>query len=314
MTTLKVAELAYVRIQVPDLDSAEQFFTAFGLQTRARTPDRIYLRACGPEHHVVVAHKGERRLLAIAFEVQNEDDLRRASQIEGATPIAPLDGPGGGNRVTLLDPDGNRVEIVHGIARSEPLLVPAQRFNSASERDRRRNVIVRPQHGHSRVLRIGHVVPRSQDVVRLASWYTRNLGLLESDDVPLPDGRDNLLMTFVRLDQGQTPVDHHVMQVLQGESNQIHHISFEVQDIDDLHVGHEALREAGYRHVWGIGRHVQGSQIFDYWLDPFGVMYEHWTDTDMLDSSVPKGITQLADMHAPWGPQMPQAFLTQGTV
>lgn len=313
MPIMKVAELAYVRLQVPDLDAAEKFFNTFGLVTRTRTADRLYLRASGPDHHVIVAHQGERRLLGIAFEVHSDNDLRRAADIPGASAIESMDGPGGGRRVTLTDPDGNIVEIVHGVEKTEPLDVPTQVFNSASERARRLNGVVRPHRGPSKVLRIGHVVPRSDDVARMARWYTENLGLLESDDVPLPDGSDNLLMSFVRLDQGATPVDHHVMQVLKGEPNQIHHISFEVQDIDDLHVGHEAMREAGYRHVWGIGRHVQGSQIFDYWLDPFGVMYEHWTDSDMLDASVPKGVTHLHDMHAPWGAPMPQAFLEQST-
>lgn len=311
--SIKAAELAYVRVQVPNLDKAEHFFNMFGLPTRLRTDDRLYLRAGGPDHHVIVAHQGERRLLAIAFEVATMAELERAATLPGASAIEPLDDPSGGHRVILHDPDGNQVEVVHGLARAEAMPYPTQIFNSAGDRHRRRNAVVRPHHGPSRVLRIGHVVPRSADVKRMAVWYTQTLGLLESDDVPLPGAKDALLMSFVRLDQGDTPVDHHVMQILHGEPNQIHHISFEVHDIDDLNVGHEALATAGYEHVWGVGRHMQGSQIFDYWLDPFGTMYEHWTDSDMLDASVPKGVTRIDDMHSPWGPEMPAAFLAQGT-
>lgn len=313
MSQTKVAELAYVRLQLPDLDAAERFFTTFGLLTRVRTEERLYMRAAGPDHHVIVVHRGERRLLATAFEVQHVEELQRASRIDGASAIESLDDPGGGYRVRLSDPDGNHLEIVHGVEKSAPLDSSTLQLNSAADRTRRVNSVVRPKRGPARVLRLGHVVPRSPQVARLAQWYAQTLGLLESDDVPLPDNCDELLMSFLRLDQGDTPVDHHVMQVLKGGQNQLHHVSFEVQDIDDLHTGHEALREAGYDHVWGIGRHVQGSQIFDYWLDPFGVMFEHWTDTDMLDASVPKNVTVLADMHAPWGPEMPQAFLDQGT-
>ena len=309
---LKARELAYVRIQVPDLDQAERFFNAFGLRTRARTEDRLYLRSTGPEHHVLVAHVGEQKLLATAYELSSAEELERAARLEGASPIEAIGGPGGGRRVMLHDLDGNGVELVYGIETTAPIEVPKQVFNSASERDRRRNEVVRPHRGPSSVLRIGHVVIRSPQVHALRDWYTAMLGLLESDDVPAPDG-DGLLMSFVRLDQGDTPVDHHVMQILKGGRNQIHHISFEVQDIDDLYVGHDAMAEAGYRHMWGIGRHVQGSQIFDYWIDPFGVMYEHWTDTDMLDASVKKGVTALADMHAPWGPRMPDDFIAHGS-
>jgi catechol 2,3-dioxygenase-like lactoylglutathione lyase family enzyme len=313
MTDIKALELAYVRIQVPDLDEAERFFTAFGLPTQVKTADRLYARGTGPDHHLIVAHRGEQRLLATAYELRSEADLERASRLPDASAIQPIDGPGGGWRVMLTDLDGNGVELVHGITKIEPIEVPKQEFNFAAVRDRRRNAVIRPHKGPSHVLRIGHVVIRSPDVAALSAWYQRVLGLLESDDVPAPDG-DGLLMSFVRLDQGETPVDHHVMQILKAGKNRIHHLSFEVQDIDDLYVGHEAMREAGFRHMWGIGRHVQGSQIFDYWIDPFGVMYEHWTDSDRLDATVAKGVTPLDEMHAPWGPEMPPDFIAQGSL
>ena len=34
--------------------------------------------------------------------------------------------------------------------------------------------------------------------------------------------------------------------------------------------------------MWGIGRHVLGSQLFDYWFDPDGFEYEHYTDGDVF--------------------------------
>ena len=309
---IKAAELAYARVQVPDLDQAERFFNDFGLFTRARTDDRLYLHGTGPAHHLIVANLGERRLLALAFKVDTAADLEKVAAQAGASPITDIDGPGGGKCVTLRDPDGNVVELVHGIAACAPAAIAHQHFNSASDRLRRLNAVIRPAKGPSRVMRIGHAVLRTPNVQRLSDWYRNLLGLLVSDEVPLPD-RSDLLMSFVRLDQGARPVDHHVFQALKGEPNQLHHISFEVQDIDDLHMGHRALHEAGYHHMWGIGRHLQGSQIFDYWLDPFGTMYEHWTDSDMLDASVPVSTRQIDDIDSPWGPPMPEDFLHQGT-
>jgi hypothetical protein len=32
----------------------------------------------------------------------------------------------------------------------------------------------------------------------------------------------------------------------------------------------------------GIGRHVLGSQLFDYWFDPDGMEFEHYTDGDVF--------------------------------
>ena len=47
--------------------------------------------------------------------------------------------------------------------------------------------------------------------------------------------------------------------------------------------------EFDYELEWGVGRHYQGSQIFDYWRSPFKQTHEHQTDGDMLDNSVPCG-------------------------
>jgi hypothetical protein len=34
--------------------------------------------------------------------------------------------------------------------------------------------------------------------------------------------------------------------------------------------------------MWGIGRHMLGSQLFDYWYDGDGLEFEHYTDGDMF--------------------------------
>ena len=309
---IQVAELAYVRVQVPDLRIAEKFFLDFGLVVRDRAKNKLYLRGTGPEHHLLVAQHGERQLLSVAYEVADARELEKASELQGASQILQLDDSGGGQMVTLRDPDGNWVELVYGMAKTEPIPVAVQHFNSAAGRESRRNAVVRPTQGPSRVMRIGHVVLRTLHVQRLTDWYQNTLGFLESDIVPSPD-RSDLLMSFVRLNRGGQAVDHHVLQLLKGMPNQLHHISFEVQDIDDLQTGHHSLIKAGYTHMWGVGRHLQGSQIFDYWLDPFGTMYEHWIDTDVLDSSVATCTHEVTELSNPWGPTMPPAFLDHGT-
>jgi hypothetical protein len=61
-------------------------------------------------------------------------------------------------------------------------------------------------------------------------------------------------------------------------------MSFEVPDIDDVCMGHDYLKQFGaYEHMWGIGRHVLGSQVYDYWADPWGRVHEHWADSDRLN-------------------------------
>ena len=55
------------------------------------------------------------------------------------------------------------------------------------------------------------------------------------------------------------------------------HSAYQVGDLDALAAGGEYLRERGYHRSWGIGRHIQGSQIFDYWRDPDGFLVEHFS-------------------------------------
>ena len=51
---------------------------------------------------------------------------------------------------------------------------------------------------------------------------------------------------------------------------------------------------AGYRHAWGLGRHIQGSQIFDYWRDPDRLMFEHYTYGDVFDATTEPGWAPLS--------------------
>ncbi|HEY4441559.1 MAG TPA: hypothetical protein VGN14_13965, partial [Candidatus Elarobacter sp.] len=61
----------------------------------------------------------------------------------------------------------------------------------------------------------------------------------------------------------------------------LQHLSFEVEDVEDIFIGKEHLERVGaYEHMRGIGRHFFASQIYDYWLDPWGRMHEHWTSSE----------------------------------
>lgn len=59
--------------------------------------------------------------------------------------------------------------------------------------------------------------------------------------------------------------------------------------------------------IWGVGRHVLGSQIFDYWADPSGFKIEHYADGDLVNAGTPT----LRDVVGPfsvWGPEVPKDF------
>lgn len=98
-----------------------------------------------------------------------------------------------------------------------------------------------------------------------------------------------------------------------GPANRYVHSAYQVCDLDALAVGGEHLKTLGYQRSWGIGRHIQGSQIFDYWRDPDGFMVEHFTDGDMFDNTVEPGWAPFtASGLAQWGPPATADFLGIG--
>ena len=118
---------------------------------------------------------------------------------------------------------------------------------------------------------------------------------------------------FTRCDKGAEPADHHSILFAStlgsGGIAGLNHLSWEVRDIDDVHAGSEYLAAKGRRHEWGIGRHLLGSQVFDYWRDPWGHIHEHWTDGDQLDASIPAGEhTPDVALSSQWGPNPPSTF------
>ena len=308
MATLAVSDLAYVRVRAPDLDRAEAFLTDFGLTRATRTGQSLYMRACDTNHHVFVVEQGQDKFLGLAFNARNRSDLEAAARAPGASSIEPLDEPAGGERVRLRDPDGNVVEIVWGMATSEPIVHQRYPLNDARDGLRRAGALTRYEPGPSKVLRLGHGVLMSTNPGPMIEWYRQHLGLLCSDEVRV-DGQVGL--SFHRLDRGDEFVDHHVLLIQAGPVNGLNHCGFEVHDFDDLMLGHDHLKRKGYDNVWGVGRHVFGAQVFDYWMDPWGFMFEHWTDTDRLNAQfVGRLDATVGDANGPWGMDVPERFFT----
>lgn len=307
---VKATELAFARLQVPDLGLAEEFLTHFGLRKVDATARSRYFRGSGRAHHIYVVELGEARFRACAFHVAGEEDLEILARRPCASPVELIDEPGGGKRVRLTDPLGYQVEVVHGIDAVEEIPVPREPSNSGL-RPLERTAPLRFGKSPTLVKRIAHIVFSTPDVQSVAAWYRDQLGLLSSDEVYAGE-RDHIIGSFNRLDRGEEYVDHHALFFSAAPTSGLHHISFEVPDIDAVFRDHEHLRSlARYRHFWGVGRHVLGSQVFDYWFDPWGRVHEHWADTDRLNAQVAPGLWAAHEGLAnQWGPDAPELIKT----
>jgi hypothetical protein len=314
MPGIKVTDIAFGRLQSPDLDQQEEFLLNFGMVRVDRTRNALYMRGTDPAHHIHVTHLGEPRFIGFAYYAATEDDLERVSKVEGASEVETLDEPGGGKRVRLREPNGYQIEVVHGIQTLPALPVRKNTLNWGLERTRRRGEVTRLPKGPSQVKRLGHAVLMSPKFAETVAWFRATLGFVCSDDV-YAGTRDNVIATFNRVDRGETYVDHHVFLCLPGPKAGLNHMAFEVQDIDDVIMGHEHFKSLGkYKHMWGLGRHVLGSQVFDYWCDPWGRVHEHWTDSDLYNNrNKPNLVSVEEGLTSQWGPGAPQEFIEHAT-
>ena len=309
MPTIRVTDIAWGRLRSPDLDVAEEFLTDFGMVRAARTATALYMRGTDPSHHLHITELGAPRYVGLAFHAASEDELAKVARLDGASGIEHLDEPGGGKRVRLKDPDGWQVEIVWGLDPVGPLPLRDNPLNLGTDRTRRAGALNRPKRGSSQVMRMGHGVIMTRHIHQALGWYRDTLGLVKSDEVYSGDP-GNIVGSFNRCDRGEAFVDHHTLFCIAGDKIGLNHFSYEVRDIDDVMMGHEFLKEKGkYRHMWGIGRHHLGSQVYDYWCDPWGRVHEHWTDSDRVNihhepTLVPSG----TGTRGPWGDPAPREF------
>lgn len=310
MPVIKAADLAYGRLRSPDLDKQEEFLTAFGMVRAARTPKALYMRGTDSPHHIHVTELGEPKYIGIAFHAASMEDLEKLSRVEGASKIEDVDEPGGGRRVRLTDPDGFQVEVIHGMEMLPKIPVRRPPVNRGEDKTQRRNALYYKgvERGPSHVKRIGHFVVHSPQFEKTLGWYRDMVGLRASDEVYVDD-KSHIVGSFNRLDRGDDFVDHHAFFCIRSDKAGLNHLSYEAADIDDIMIGHEHMVSKGYEHFWGIGRHSLGSQVFDYWGDPWRRVHEHWADTDVLNASVPPNLISRNDLAGPWGDPPPEKFM-----
>jgi len=301
---IKIQDIAYVRFGAPDLDAMEAFLTEFGMVRSQRSDDLLYMRGVGADPYLHVTRRGKPGFLAAGFEAASMKDLETLAREENVS-IDSLDGPGGGFIMKLTDPNGFLIEVVAGRTRAEPIELAAPIPYNDAYSTPRLNALKRLTSGPSHVKRLGHCVLNVKNFHESERWYKSRFGLITSDEVNLGSA-DQPFGAFMRCDRGNIPSDHHTLFLLGTGKPGFNHAAYEVADFDDLMCGHDWLKEKGRRHEWGVGRHLLGSQIFDYWRDPWGHMLEHWTDGDLLDAAWGSRTATIQEaLRTQWGPPPP---------
>ena len=311
--TIKVDDVAFPTLQVPDLALQEQFLIHFGMTRVALKEDCLYMRGAGPQQYVHVSKLGEKKFLANAFRARSMRDLEKLAATDSFGDIEEMASPGGGFKTAGQDSDGIGVEVVFGIEEreidSDLAAVEVNVGGLGRENFRRVNQIKRfPKGAYPRIKRYAHYGLNVTDLEASLDWYNRHLGIIASDYLR-PGGESGPLVgIFARCDRGAELADHHSIFFLSAQMQSegipgLNHVSWEMVNIDDVFMGHEIMEKQGYELEWGVGRHYQGSQIFDYWRSPFNQVHEHQTDGDVFDASVAPQIVDITQDGDPKNPE-----------
>lgn len=293
--------LTSITLGVPDVAASAAFFRDFGLAQSEPSTDestRLATRDGGEQLELIGAAR--RRLLRLGVGADDRDDLERIAARAGDSVHA---------EVVDFTPEllalrelatGLRVEVTV----AEPYVAPVtpHTFNRPGLAPERVDVPaesvlssepVRPSN-------LTHVVYGTPDQPATLAFFTDVIGFEISDQVPG-------IIAFTRCG----PV-HHNLAIQAAPVAFPHHIAFEVDDVDDVVRGGQAMIDADPgRHMWGVGRHAIGSNWFWYLREPGGTYIEYTSDIDRIseqDKYRPKDWQGHEFLYS-FGPPPPPEFL-----
>lgn len=210
---------AFVIYNHANLPVARTFLLDFGLTIASETPEQIFFRGYGTEPFIYLArqsHDSTSYFGGAAYEVPSRSDLERAVQeCSGCTKIQAFEGEGGGEFVTLTDPAGHLVHLIHGQTKNTHpklpscLAIPSPATNyEFFDTKPRRGEFQRFEPGPAPVHRWGHygVTYPPGMYEKMYAWYTQNLSLAPSD-VVYKNGA--AVTCFFHIDRGMEFTDHH---------------------------------------------------------------------------------------------------------
>lgn len=286
-------------LEVPSLEEAHRFFTAFGLRVDEEG-GHLCLRTDASDHVWGRLYPGPCKRLAylsVSTYPNEYKALVEQALAAGATP-APAGGYVSGEGRWIHDDSGNLLQVKSG-----PKVTPTSPSGQATtpQRAGSRGVGGRSGVAQVRPLRLSHLLMFTPDIERSIAFYRDALGLRLAD-------RSREAVAFMH---GRHGSDHHLVAFAGSSAKGWHHSSWDVAGVDDVGRGGEQMRDAGYAEGWGTGRHVLGSNYFHYVRDPWGSLAEYSAGIDYVPAghAWPAGDHPVEDSLYLWGPQLPAWFV-----
>ena len=269
-----IRSLLHVGMTVPDLEVGRSFYELFGLESRPAGNDLVFRCVDRAQDQIRLIEGPKKRLSYTALGTNEAGMSMLKTRLEKAgvrIADAPFQVPFGG--IWFQDPHGDWLNVqVEEPAVASTLTTPEINSPNRYRRIGERACGIDALQKRAKPRRMGHLIKFSPDVNRSVDFYTQVLGMKVSD-------RAGDILAFLR---GSAGGDHHILAFAKSSHTGLHHLSFEVGDIDEIELGAQTLLRAGYKDGFGLGRHVGGSNYFHYIRDPWNSLVEYFWDIDII--------------------------------
>lgn len=257
MSSPWIQGLRSVALDVPDLARAEDFYTrTWHLEVAHRGDGVLYLRGTGGDAYLLALHQGDDlpQIRQVTLRARSREALDAvAAQVTAAggtllaQPHELSRDPAGGVGLKFKDPHGRTFQVVHD---------DTQGHEGAAVKDR--------------PIRLTHVVLNSHAVDETQAFLQQALGFRLADRTGI--------MAFMNCDR-----DHHTIAIGISDNDALNHIAFLMPDFESVMRGGGRMKDAGFPIQWGPGRHGPGNNLFNYFIDPFGVVIEYTAEVEQID-------------------------------
>ncbi|MEY2926090.1 MAG: hypothetical protein RL367_567 [Pseudomonadota bacterium] len=252
MTAIRYQSLAYVALNVTDLElSKAHYRDMVGLMPSGEADGTAFFR-CSDRHHDVMlsqaAVSGLKRIGWLMESPEQTAGLRAHIESLGlATRSVPPDECAlltiSDDAFRFCEPNsGATFEFFTAMATAEGPFVPTL----------------------AKIARLGHVVLAVKSLPDTEAFFLEKLNFRASDRI---DG----MVTFMRAFPNKF---HHSLGLSQADENKFHHVNFMVSEVDDIGKANNRFKKNGVPIVFGPGRHPPSDSMFFYFTDPDG----HWNE------------------------------------
>lgn len=266
---MDILGLGYLGLQSPTAKAWREYGPdVLGMELNlSRNDDSVYLRMDEQDYRLAVHPGPQDRLGYLGWELRHRPaweaavERLQSSGYDVVMGDAALEDQRGVHAVaTLLGPDGYQHEFYYG-----RLFHPDFRPG-------------RPMRGGFSTGKygLGHVVLVVPEITpELDLWYRDTMGFRWFGHGPR---KDSLVFYRPRLN----PHSHSIAYAPMAGKHGLYHIGIEVEDLDDLGVAYDLVREAGLPIYRTMGRHTQDPVISFYSYSPSGGIIEYiWGTVDM---------------------------------